>query len=100
MKGTYIGIEGLLREKAERLDRSVAEPWTSLTAANKFFFTAAMLLKIYLSKLNLFHILYYIISVKRNVMTDIWKTYPSLVRFLRMLGLGEALGFAGDCCPG
>ena len=43
---TYIGIEGLFREKAERLDRSVAEPWTSLTAANKFFFTAAMLLKI------------------------------------------------------
>ena len=44
-EATYTGIEGLFREKAERLDRSVAEPWTSLTAANKFFLTAAMLLK-------------------------------------------------------
>ena len=45
---TYIGIDGLFGEKAERLDRSAAEPWTSLTAANKFFFTAAMLLKFFI----------------------------------------------------
>ena len=47
-EATYTGIDGLFGEKAERLDRSVAEPWTSLTAANKFFFTAAMLLKFFI----------------------------------------------------
>ena len=28
------------------------------------------------------------------------KTNPSLVRFLKMLGRGEAFGLAGDCWPG